>query len=233
MPRASSSNSGERRLERLAGLAAVIALAFAALLAGKPFFTNASRPPRGIHDPVVAVQLARSVEEVDAILQDVPSPDREVMRFKQYLDFGFIAAYVALYALLGFRFTRGEGTERSAGILLVIVVCAAAFFDMNENRAILRLLDTPLQATTASMLSGIRSEATAKWALAALSGLLLGWLFFRDPRGHVKGLGLLAIVGSALEAWGLRDNAFLPWAALPFVAGIAGIAALYFRPRFR
>ena len=208
MPRASSSNSGERRLERLAGLAAVIALAFAALLAGKPFFTNASRPPRGIHDPVVAAQLARSVEEVDAILQDVPSPDREVMRFKQYQDFGFIAAYVAL------------------------VVCAAAFFDTNEDRAILRLLDTPLHATTAAMLNGIRTAA-AKWALAALSGFLLGGLFFRDPRGYVKGLGAMAILGGVLEAVGLISNSLLSWAALPVAAGIAGIAGLYFRPRLR
>ena len=33
-------------------------------------------------------QVARSVGEVDAILGEAPSPDREAMRIKQYIDFG-------------------------------------------------------------------------------------------------------------------------------------------------
>ena len=64
------------------------------ILNGKPDFSNASRPARGIANPVVALQLARNVDEVDDVIGDAPSPDREAMRFKQYLDFGFIALYV-------------------------------------------------------------------------------------------------------------------------------------------
>ena len=78
MPRVSLRN-----LERLAAALAILSFIFFVLLQGKPYFTNASRPPRGIPDSEAAIQVARSVEEIDDILGDAPSPDREVMRFKQ------------------------------------------------------------------------------------------------------------------------------------------------------
>ncbi len=88
------------------------------ILNGKPDFSNASRPARGIANPVVALQLARNVDEVDDVIGNAPSPDREAMRFKQYLDFGFIALYVGLYAALAVMFgsrlavTRGDLRRR-------------------------------------------------------------------------------------------------------------------------
>ena len=81
---------------RLAQILAVLCFVILAVLAGKPHFTNASQPVRGIADPGIALQTVRSVSEVDDILSDTPSADREVMRIKQYIDFAFIAAYAAL-----------------------------------------------------------------------------------------------------------------------------------------
>src|SRR5882762_8868028 len=88
------------RLRRAAGFIAILNLALIFILSGKPHFTNASRPPRGIANPVVALEMARDVDEVDAILGEAPSPDREAMRVKQYIDFAFIASYAALYVAL-------------------------------------------------------------------------------------------------------------------------------------
>src|SRR5437870_58587 len=84
---------------RVAVLLAMLTLAAFVLLRGRPSFTNASRPPR-FGDPMLALQFARDVQDVDWILGDAPSPDREVMRVKQYEDFAFITCYTALALVL-------------------------------------------------------------------------------------------------------------------------------------
>ena len=86
--------------ERAARILAVLCLIVVVLLNGRPYFTTFSIPPRGIRDPHVALQMVRSVAEVDAILGDAPSPDREAMRMKQYIDFAFIAFYAALFVVI-------------------------------------------------------------------------------------------------------------------------------------
>ena len=86
--------------ERAAQILAVLCLVILAVMAGKPSFTNASQPVRGIADPGIALQTARGIDEIDAILSDAPSADREIMRIKQYIDFAFIAAYAALSVVM-------------------------------------------------------------------------------------------------------------------------------------
>jgi len=75
---------------RLAILLGMMTVASFILLLSRPSFTNASKPPR-FGDPMLALQFARDVQDIDWILGDAPSPDREVMRVKQIVDFGFIA----------------------------------------------------------------------------------------------------------------------------------------------
>src|SRR5947209_4986701 len=133
---------------------------------GNPEFSNASQPARGIPNSVVALQMARSVDEVDDVLGDAPSPDREAMRIKQYVDFGFIGSYAALYIALA-RMFRSR-------LAVVAAFCgvAAAAFDVIENFAILRILDVPLRSTTQAMVDAIRYPSLAKWSLAfAATGL--------------------------------------------------------------
>src|SRR5512133_3668636 len=96
MPRVFWVNS----LQRVTVALAMLTAAAFVLLLGRPSFTNASKPPR-FGDPMLALQFARDVQDVDWILGDAPSPDREVMRVKQYVDFAFIACYAALCAALG------------------------------------------------------------------------------------------------------------------------------------
>jgi hypothetical protein len=213
-----------RSLERLAGALAVFCLALAALMAGKPFFTNASRPPRGIADSGVAIQVARSIGEVDLILGDAPSPDREVMRFKQRIDFVFIAAYTGLFFTLAWLLMRTGGWGWFAGPAAMICAAGTAGFDVMENLAILRMLDVPLYRTPPPMIAAIRSASTAKWDLAGLTLALLSAYFLRSPRWSVRAIGVLFLISSALDFYGLRDNRFLVWQALPALAALAGIA---------
>src|SRR5579859_3925719 len=124
-----------RSPERSVSLWAVACLTMIALLNVQPYFSNACRPPRGIASPVIAMEVVRNVEEVDAILGEAPSPDREAMRIKQYVDFGFIAAYVGLF--LAARGLVGG----AAGWAVAICGVAAGAADVVENIGILRVVN--------------------------------------------------------------------------------------------
>ena len=177
MPRVFWVNS----LERLAVALAMLTVAGFLLLLGRPSFTNASRPPR-FGNAMLALEFARDVEDIDWILGDAPSPDREVMRIKQYVDFGFAACYTALMVTLGLLAVRRGGWRQMAGIAAGICGVAAGIFDVLENRAILNLLDAPLRATTPAMIQAIRGASGAKWLLAGVTVVLLGVSSLRIPK---------------------------------------------------
>lgn len=212
------------RLRRAAGLIAILNLALIFILSGKPHFTNASRPPRGIANPVVALEVARDVEEVDAILGEAPSPDREVMRVKQYIDFAFIASYAALYVTLSLLW--------GSRLAMVAAICgvAAAIFDVIENIAILRVCDAKLSQTTQAMVDAIRYPSLAKWTLAFAAIAILSGFFFAQKRRWVRAIGVINLIAAAVGFFGLYDNAFLVWAGLPMVAGIAATAVALLVP---
>jgi hypothetical protein len=167
--------------ERLALLLAMLTAAAFILLLGRPSFTNASKPPR-FGDPILALQFARDVQDVDWILGDAPSPDREVMRVKQYVDFGFITCYTALALALSLLAIRKRGWRQIAGIGAGICGLAAGVFDVFEDRAILNILDVPLRATTPAMIQAIRGPSTAKWILAGVTVVLLSASFIKAPK---------------------------------------------------
>lgn len=161
-----------RSLERVALLLALLTLAAFALLLDRPSFTNSSRPPR-FGNPMLALQFARDVQDIDWILGDAPSPDREVMRVKQYIDFAFIACYTALFLALSALAIRQRGWRLVTGTAAGICGLATAVYDVLENRAILNLLDVPLRATTPAMIQAIRAPSSAKWILAGVTVVLL------------------------------------------------------------
>lgn len=213
-----------RLLERTAGWLALACVVMIVLLNGKPAFSNNAVPPRGIQNPVVALEVARDVKEVDSILGDAPSPDREAMRLKQYVDFAFIACYVALYiALAMLFFPRARlmaATAAASGV-------AASVFDVRENLAILRILDVPLNQTTQAMVDAIRSAALSKWTLAFFTTALFAALFVADRRKMWRAIGVVNLLAAALGFYGLYDNSFLVWASVLLGAGlILMIAAL-------
>jgi hypothetical protein len=176
MPRVSWVNS----LHRVAILLAMLTVAAFILLMAQPSFTNASKPRFG--DPMLAIQFARDLQDIDWILGDAPSPDREVMRIKQFIDFGFITCYTALALALSVLAARKGGGRLVAGIAAGICGVAAGVFDVLENRAILNLLDVPLRATTPAMIQAIRGPSTAKWILAGVTVVLLAASWIRIPK---------------------------------------------------
>jgi hypothetical protein len=218
-------NDSVTKIERSVGLLAVLNMAMIAILLGRPHFSNASRAVRGITDPVLAMEVARNVAEVDAILSDVPSPDREVMRIKQYADFGFIACYATLFVLMS-MLLRPRHIAITAGAFGVI----AAVFDVIENLGTLRIIDVDLSHTTQAMIDAIRYPSLMKWALASLSLGSFGILLLRNPRLGLRIVGALNVLAALCGLLGLFDNRFLAWTGPGMLAGFLGLALLYFRP---
>jgi hypothetical protein len=222
MPRASSPN-----LERLAAALAVLTFVFFVLLQGKPYFTNASRPPRRIPDSEAAIQAPRSVGEIDDILGDAPSPDREVMRFKQYLDLGFMTSHTALLMVLAIMLARGGTWERVAASAAMAIAAAAAVFDVLQDLAIMRILDVPLVATTPGMINAIRRASAAKWALAALALALMASLLWKKGGWFSRLTGVLLLLTAVPMAYGLHDNRFLFYQRYAYATALIGIAGVY------
>ncbi len=217
--------------ERLIGIFALLALAMAALMLGRPHFTNASRPPRGMTDPTIAIQVIRNLGDVDDILSDAPSPDREVMRLKQLLDFGFIASYVGLFLTIAYLLTVSGSWGTLAGIAAGICALGTATFDVMENLATLRILDVPLAATTSLMMNAIRSASFAKWSLSAVTLALVSTWFLRQTSWTRRPVGGLLLIGAALEVYGLANNVWLERQGLVLAAALLWLVALFFRVR--
>jgi len=230
MPRAYS-------LERLAGGFAALCLAIAALLLGNPSFSNASLPVRGITDPVIALEFARSVVDVDYVLGDAPSQDREVMRIKVRIGFAFIAAYTGLFVCLALLMQRTGGAGRLLAPAAIVCAGAAAAFDIAASIAVLRLLDVPLFETTGPMINAIRSASFASWALAAVTLGLLSVYFLRSPKLLPRSIGALFAITALMQLYGLRDGKFLVLAAVPAGLALIGIVVMQLlgarRPRAR
>jgi hypothetical protein len=208
------------------GWLALACVIMVVLLHGKPEFSNASIPPSGIPDQQVALQMARDVSDVDDILGDAPSPDREAMRFKQYLDFAFIAAYASLYIALAMMFRNS--------LALVGAICgvAAAVFDIFENLAILQIVNTPLSATTQDMVDAIHRPSMAKWTLTFVATAIFAVIFLRNTNAGMRFIGICYAIAAALGFYGLFDHGFLIWAGIPLGAGLIGLIVMFVRVRF-
>ena len=199
----------------------MLCLVILAVLAGKPNFTNASQPPRGIRDPMVALEMARDVGEVDAILGESPGPDREAMRLKQYIDFAFIGSYVALFGAMGVALAK----RSRWGWLVAVSGVAMGVPDVLENLAILRLLPVDLSSTTQAMIDAIRQASVIKWSCASAATVVLAFFYLDARRGSVRLVGAVNFAAGALICWGLVDNSVLVWGGGLMAAGVLASAA--------
>jgi hypothetical protein len=216
------------RLERIAGLLALWCIAMLVLMFASPHFTSASKPQHGIPDPVLALQMAHDLADVDAVLGEAPSADREVMRTKQYEDFGFIAGYACLYLVLSWLLARTYSRTRRVAFVLAVVAAfsgiAAAALDIIENFAILRIVDVKLGATSQSMIDAIHYAAMYKWACGFIALGLLSTYFLWDRRRTAKVVGAIDAAACILGLIALYDNALLAYAAGLIGLGLVGTA---------
>lgn len=165
------------------------------------------------------MQLIRNTTEVDAILGDAPSPDREAIRIKQYIDFGFIACYAALFITLGRMF--GTALAKTAAGL----GCLAAVFDVLENIGILRIVDVPTQQVTQAMIDSVRFPSLAKWTLSWITLAMFSILFWRCEGRLRKSIAILFGLAAAIGFYGLLDNPAIEIASIPLGLGLVVLGA--------
>jgi hypothetical protein len=217
--------------ERVAGLFALWCIAMLVLMFVRPNFSSASKPQHGIPDPVLALQMAHDLKDVDAVLGESPSADREVMRTKQYEDFGFIGGYACLYLALSQLLARKYPHARMIAAVAAIAGLGAAAFDVIENFAILRIVDVKLAATTQSMIDAVHHPAMIKWALGFIALGLLSTYFLWDPRRTAKVVGAIDAAAGILGSIALYDNVLLvPAAGLIGLGLIGAVIVLLFMP---
>ena len=198
-----------------------IALGFLlVLLTGRPSFTNASSVPREIGSTQIAVQQARSVAEIDGLLGDAPSPDREVLRIKLYLGLAIVAVYGSMLALMVSALQR---THRGAFWIVIAGVVTVAF-SLLEHVAMLRLIDTRMSDLTQDMIDAIRMHSTIKWAALAATILVMSVFFCLSKDWLTRLVGAIDIAGGAVVIAGLFRNPLLPWGALLMGAAIVASA---------
>ena len=208
----------QRTQQRIARALAAWCLVFLVVLAGQPSFTNASLPVRGVADPVVALQMARNTDEVEAILGDAPSADREVMRVKQYVDFALIAGYFALAVVIAAALKR-SGRNWIAFMLNFLAIVAASL-DVRENLATLRVVNLNLNQLTPAMLDSLRFTSIAKWIALTAAMTLLAIVAVVGRRWYPRAAGFLSLAGAAFTAAGLFYHALLPWGGLLMILGL-------------
>jgi len=206
-----------KALPRIARGLAAYCLVFLIVLAGRPSFTNASLPVRGVADPVVALQMARTADEAEAILGDAPSADREVMRVKQYVDFALIAGYLALGLVIAAALYRTRC--RRVAFFLGILVVLAALQDVRENLATLRIVNLNLSQLRPAMLGALRFTSVTKWILLATAIVPLAIINVTQPRWYLRAAGFLSFAGVALTVAGLFYNSILVWGGLLMFLG--------------
>jgi hypothetical protein len=203
---------------RIAWALAAWCIVFLVVLAGRPSFTNASLPVRGIADPVVALQMARNADEVEAIMGEAPSADREVMRVKQYVDFPLIAGYLALALLIAGALVRTR--HRSLALVMGGVAVLAALADILENLGTLRVVNLTLGQLTPVTLDALHLASITKWNLLLTANTLLATITVTRRQCYLRTAGLLGLAGAVLTAAGLFYNSILVWGGLFMFLGL-------------
>jgi len=193
-------------------------LVFLVVLAGRPSFTNASVPVHGVADPVVALQMARDAADVEAIMGDAPSADREVMRVKQYVDFALIAGYLALALMLAATLARTR--HRRLAFIIGGLAVLAAIADVLENLGTLHVVNLTLSQLTPVTLDALHLASLTKWNLLLSANTLLATVTVTRREWILRTAGLLALTGAAFTAAGLFYNSILVWGGLLMIVGL-------------
>ena len=192
---------------------------------GKPKFTNAARPPRGILDPVIALQLARGREGSRRDPQRRPQPrsrgdaDQAIHRLRVYRVLrGFVCRVGAA--------CTGGGRDDGA-------ICGMARRRLRcfRKSAILRIVDVPLSADDAGDGGRDPRPSLAKWSLTWIALAIFAAQFWRLAGWLPILIGVLFGLAVMIGVSGLFDNAALMAAGIAMAVGLAVMASMAAGPR--
>ena len=169
---------------------------------------KASGLPAGYTSPVLALELAASGADIDAINRS----EGATAFIKRQLskDSGYIAIYVVFFSCLALLLSE-LSSDWSKYLSLVAIVCAvlAGVFDLFENRGMSKAVSTPIGSATDSLANSIRYPSLAKWALFFVFCLLIGVILSR-LQGWLLIPGLAFLIAALLGLSGVTLNLLKP-----------------------
>lgn len=211
-----------RRLARIIGILALLALSVAVWMGvGARSFSCVQQPclPNGFRGHVAALEFARTVPEVEAIVGDKGSPNRDVMRRQLNRDFIFIILYLVLYLLLAVALFRATSFAPLLTVITVVAAFCTAGFDVLENVRALRVLDLPLASLDGPQVAGILDASLIKWTFSFVTIALLS-LAFRHGDGLSKLLRGLLLLTAVMGLVGLVYHPLILFSMLPLLIGL-------------
>ena len=212
---------------RLAAVMAVVVILIGAWMSLTAGFEHDDLP-RGFTSHVLAMEMARSMQEVKMIVGEPGHSDRSEMLEQQYMDFVFIAAYWLEFSLISvllgqrsFRFAKALGL--CAGLCATL----AALLDVRENLAILKVLSASPTQENNPLVLAVRHAAVPKWTLLFVAMILLSLVFLGRRHWRLMsglpflGTGLLFIITGSIGLIGLTTReALLELILIPMLGGL-------------
>jgi hypothetical protein len=186
-------------------------------------WTRPATLPYGVHNPVLAMQMAKSPWPVEMLTH---GQNMAEMTRQQYIDFGYIPSYTALFLCIAILQCQSNRRWIAAlGPVCIILTLVAAGFDVAENFAILGVTEQHDPTAWAS----IRPHSLVKWACAFLVILLQSPFYLNLKEGFATLRGWLAgILASVALVGGLFGFASsiagseggIEWATLGLLASM-------------
>jgi hypothetical protein len=147
--------------------------------------------PYGVNNPGLAIQMAKEPWP-SAMLE--PGENRAEIARQQYIDYGYIPSYVALFVLVAIL--QSYSTRRwvwALAPICIVVILIGATYDLLENRAILGVTEHG----DISAWAYIRPNSLVKWSCAFLVILFEAPFYLTvDSRSAIARL-LARVIGMA------------------------------------
>ena len=200
---APTTASGARRAWRRCVGAGMLVVVLSGVM-GRTFPQEGAGYPKGLGPPVIALEMARSAEDVQAVLgrpDDPATADRTAaMNRGNCLDYAFMLAYGAFLGtfFLAVRRTRNE----TKWTVFALLGPLAAVSDAVENVILLNITAHP---DTVPGITWLAIPVWIKFFLLMISGAGAGWFLLTRPGFAWKPAGAAAIAGSAAVAAGFCD----------------------------
>lgn len=214
----SADTTGEHSLALTGAGAGLFVLAFTVYWTVAPIPTAAPLEGRFGDNAVLAMEFARSADELAVVIgHDPPSASEAAIRARldrvNQLDFLYMAAYGTLLACAFVSLARARDDRRYlAGAALVV---AGVLSDGVENRALLALTETGVDA--GAHLGSLRAATYVKWELLAAATALLAWALVRRKGWAWRIAGAIGLTAAPLGVLLYADAAtFAPLVTLSF-----------------
>jgi hypothetical protein len=210
-------------------LIVLIGLAVYARLAKKEYPERTL--PGGTKNPVIALELVKSKDEIKMTLGEDGDESSETMRGMLRKDvkgdsFVFIPLYWALIMAMSWLLTRRQIDGAFwMGIVAGACITGAAIFDYMENSGMSTALDTSIARTTDQMAAAIRNPSLAKWALIFIAMGLLSALFWRQ--NWIVAIAVIYLLIGIIGMIGLIYHQAIEWAFTLMAVSMILVALLF------